>query len=152
MALLSPRTYICTFMKFIAQLERETAISRRVLVHVPEGQTDWKPHEKSMLLGYLATLVATMPGWIAMTVLQDSLDPNPAGGATYRPPQWRTTADLTQNLEQAAARAREALAATTDEHLQTTWRLMASGRTLTESGDLFSHAGRVGSRNGQPHG
>ncbi len=151
LALLSPRTYISTIMKltelFIAQLERETAISRRVLARVPEGQPDWKPHEKSMPLGYLATLVATMPGWIAMTVLQGSLDLNPAGGATYRPPQWKTTADLTQNLEQAAAQAREALAGTTDEHLLTTWRLMEAGRTLDESprhvviSDTFTHIG-----------
>jgi hypothetical protein len=28
---------------------------------VPEGKSDWKVHEKSMPLGYLATIVATIP-------------------------------------------------------------------------------------------
>ena len=65
---------------FLAQLEREAASSRRALERVPEGRGDWKPHEKSMPLGYLATLVATIPSWIVMMVKQDELDMNPPGG------------------------------------------------------------------------
>ncbi len=65
-----------TISEFLAvQLDREVAISRRVLERVPEGRPDWKPHEKSMAFGYLATLVATMPAWVAMIVDQDSLEP-----------------------------------------------------------------------------
>ncbi len=130
---------------FIAQLDRETEISRRVLARVPEGKPDWKPHEKSMALGYLATLVATMPGWMAMAVLQDSLDLNPPGGGGYRAPEWKTAADLVRNLDQSAAQARQALAGTTDAHLQTSWRLMVAGRTVDESprhqvvSDTFTH-------------
>ena len=39
---------------FLTQLETEAALSRRALERVPEGRNDWKPHEKSMQLGYLA--------------------------------------------------------------------------------------------------
>ena len=91
---------------FIAQVERETPISRRVLERVPEGQPNWKPHEKSMNLGYLATLVAFMPSWIAMAIERDELDLRPAGGSTFKPPVWKTTADLTGLLEESAAQAR----------------------------------------------
>ena len=45
---------------FLAELDREAAGTRNALQRVPEGHYDWKPHEKSMPLGYLATLVATM--------------------------------------------------------------------------------------------
>ena len=40
---------------FLEQLEREAASTRLALQRVPEGHNDWKPHEKSMPLGYLAS-------------------------------------------------------------------------------------------------
>jgi uncharacterized damage-inducible protein DinB len=130
---------------FIAQLDRETPISRRVLQRVPEGKPEWKPHEKSAPLWYVAFLVASMPSWIAMAVLQDSLDLNPPGGSSHRPQPWKTVAELLRTLEESSARARESLAGTTEEHLMTSWRLMAAGNTVNESpryvviGDSFSH-------------
>jgi hypothetical protein len=36
-------------------LKREAEGTRRVLACVPEGRYDWKPHPKSMPLGYLTT-------------------------------------------------------------------------------------------------
>jgi hypothetical protein len=38
------------------ELDREAVGIRKTLERVPEGRNDWKPHEKSMLLGYLATM------------------------------------------------------------------------------------------------
>ena len=40
---------------FLAELEREAAVTRRTLEHVPEGRGDWKPHPKSMPLARLAS-------------------------------------------------------------------------------------------------
>jgi uncharacterized damage-inducible protein DinB len=130
---------------FLAQLQRETAISRRALQRVPEGRPDWKPHEKSMQMGYLAALVASMPSWIALAIEQDSLDLSPQGGSGYQRPEWKTTAELMKLLDDADGKARGALAATSDEHLLTTWRLMVAGRVVDESprhvviADTFTH-------------
>ena len=130
---------------FLEQLERESKGCRKALERVPEGRSEWKPHEKSMELGYLATLVATMPSWIAMTVAQDSLDLQPPGGEGYRPPSWITTADLLRNLEDAVAQGRQALQGTTDDHLLTLWQLQVGGRTVMERprhvviADTFTH-------------
>ena len=49
---------------FLEELKREAVGTRKALERVPEGHNDWKPHPKSMPLGYLASLVATMPGWM----------------------------------------------------------------------------------------
>lgn len=59
---------------FLQQLDRETTPTRRLLEQVPEGKNDWKPHPKSMPLGYLSLLVATMPEWIASIIDRDFLD------------------------------------------------------------------------------
>ena len=130
---------------FSAQLEREAELSRRTLERVPEGRPDWKPHEKSMPLGYLSTLVATMPSWMVMAITQDALDLNPPGGSTYKPPTWSATRELLQALEESAAKARAALGSTTDDHLMTPWQLLVAGQVVMENprhvvlGDTFTH-------------
>lgn len=130
---------------FAAQLDREAAICRRILARVPEGRPDWKPHEKSMPLGYLASLVATMPSWIAMAVEMDELDLQPPGGGRERPPQPRNAAELLGALERDVASGQRALAATSDAHLMTPWKLLVSGRVVMEAPrhevieDTFTH-------------
>jgi uncharacterized damage-inducible protein DinB len=117
---------------FAGQLEREAAISRRVLERVPEGHADWKPHEKSMALGYLSHLVASMPSWIEMAIRQDELDLNP-GGSGYKAPGAMTGSELRETHEAGIAKGLAALRETNDEHLMTPWRLLVAGRVVDES-------------------
>jgi uncharacterized damage-inducible protein DinB len=130
---------------FSAQLEREAPLSRRALERVPEGRPDWKPHDKSMPLGSLSTLVATMPGWIAMVITQNELDLNPPGGSTYRAPQWTKTRELLQTLDESTAKGLDALRNTTDAFLLTPWKLLVAGKVVMESprsvviADTFTH-------------
>jgi uncharacterized damage-inducible protein DinB len=114
----------------LAELEREAVGTRRALERVPEGKNDWKPHEKSMPLGYLAALVATMPGWIAAMLEQDELDVTAAGEHQTR--SVATNRELLERFDEALAKGRRALAATTDEHLMTTWRMLAGGHVVSE--------------------
>ena len=131
---------------FAAQLDREAAITRRVLERVPEGRPDWKPHEKSMPFGYLASLVATMPGWIALTILQDELDLKPEHGGGFPQPDTSTNRALLKAFDDSVAQAREALRKETDDHLLTTrWRLLVTGKVVSENprhevlADTFTH-------------
>jgi uncharacterized damage-inducible protein DinB len=130
---------------FSAQLEREAKVSRRVLERVPDGRRDFKPHEKSMPFGYLSTLVASMPSWIALAITQDELDINPPGGSKHKPREVSTNRELVQMGDEAVEKARTALKGTTDEHLLTRWKLLAAGRVVAEDprhvviADTFTH-------------
>ena len=117
---------------FLSELDREVARSRRALEQVPEGKHDWKPHEKSMIFGYLTELVATMPTWITMMVKQDELDIAPKGGSQQPRTRRNTSGEYLQALDKAAADARAALAGTSEEHLKTPWRLLAGGQVVLE--------------------
>lgn len=65
----------------LEQLDREAELTHRALERVPKGKNDRKPHPKSMPLGQLAHMVATMPSWISMIVKQDEVDIKPKEGA-----------------------------------------------------------------------
>jgi uncharacterized damage-inducible protein DinB len=115
----------------IADLDRETPITKRALEAVPDGRDDWKPHPKSMPLGRLAGLVAMMPSWLTMMIGQDEFDVAPPPGT---PSQFSMPAhkDLAATAEKSFAGARQALAGTTDDHLLKPWRLKARGNVVAE--------------------
>jgi uncharacterized damage-inducible protein DinB len=117
---------------FLSELQREAAGTRRTLERVPEGRNDWKPHEKSMPLGYLTALVARMPAWIAMMIQQDELDMSSNGGSQFKPQSLDTNRELVQSFDASVIEAREALENTTDEHLMTPWRFLISGHVVSE--------------------
>src|SRR5689334_2953896 len=94
---------------FREELDREVERSRKALEQVPDGQYQWKPHERSMIFGYLADMVATMPTWVAMEIDRDELDVAPAAGQGTKKPPKETSADLVKALDEAATEARSAL-------------------------------------------
>jgi uncharacterized damage-inducible protein DinB len=130
----------------LAQLENEAAITRKAVARVPEGHNDFRPHPKSMPLGYLAALCASMLGWITLMVERDELnldDPNSAG---FRPTVAEKNEELVVMLDSAEATARRSLQSTTDQHLHTRWAFKMGGRSVSEderykmiANGVFSH-------------
>lgn len=120
---------------FLGELEREAPITRRALERVPEGRDDWKPHDKSMPLGRLASLVAMMPAWLAMMIDKDEFDLNPPGGGSSSSfaRQYKTNKELVQAVDESFAGARAAFQRTNDDHLMKPWRLLVGGKVVQEA-------------------
>src|SRR5215475_9855484 len=102
---------------FLGELEREGKATRKVLERVPEGKNAWKPHERSMNLGYLAALVAQMPAWIEMIINTEEFDLGAPEEGKFRPAEQSSTKDLLAMLDASVAKASKALSGTTEEHL-----------------------------------
>lgn len=130
----------------LAQLESEAALTRKAIERVPEGHNDFKPHEKSMPLGYLAALVAGALGWIALIIERDELDLDDPANQGFRPKVAATNAQLIAGFEEALASARRSLESTDSEHLLTLWAFKMGGQAVSQdprylmiANSVFSH-------------
>jgi len=115
--------------QFLEELAREAPRTRSALQNVPRGRDEWKPHDKSMALGRLAGLVASMPSWISLIIDQEELNLTPPPGqGQYQQPAMD---QLVEVHDKHVAKARESLQKTSDEFLLTTnWRLIAGGHVV----------------------
>ena len=130
----------------LAQLAHEAALTRKAVERVPEGHNDFKPHPKSMPLGYLASLVAGMLGWITLMIERDELNLDDQASQGFRPKVAEKNEELITTLDEALASARRSLQSTTDDHLLTKWAFKMGGRTVSEepryimiANSVFSH-------------
>jgi uncharacterized damage-inducible protein DinB len=131
---------------YLAQLNREAEATRKTIERVPEGRNDWKPHERSMPLGYLAALVAAMPGWVTFMIEKDELNLDDPANEEFRTKPVATKVELLKLLDDGVIKSRKALEQTTEEHLMKPWRFIAGGKVwsneprhqmLTDS--VFAH-------------
>src|SRR5690242_5917530 len=58
----------------IAELKFEGASTKKMLERVPMDQKDWKPNEKSMSVGRLATHIAQTINWASEIANRDEFD------------------------------------------------------------------------------
>lgn len=105
---------------FIAELEHEAKVAREVLSRVPADKFDWKPHEKSMTFGRLASHIAEMFGWTPSTLTQPELD---FSKFDYKPFEPASTDELVEFLDKNVAEAIEALRNTSDEQFMESWTM-----------------------------
>ena len=68
----------------IAEMEQEAKTTRACLERVPADKFDWKPHEKSMAMGGLASHLANLASWTMNAIDMDSLDIAPPDGPPMR--------------------------------------------------------------------
>lgn len=65
---------MATSTDLIAELAHESTLTRKMLESVPMEQREWKPHEKSMTIGRLATHIADTFRWVSRIATKDDFD------------------------------------------------------------------------------
>ncbi|HYW70489.1 MAG TPA: DinB family protein [Pyrinomonadaceae bacterium] len=114
----------------LPEFDLEMANTRKTLERVPDDKFEWKPHDKSMTLGGLATHLSNIPSWTKNTFEADELDIAPEGQEAPHVEQANSTADLLQAFDQNVAAARAALESASDESFFGKWSLLAGGKTI----------------------
>ena len=123
-----PRTACRSRSIGFRELNLEYKATRACLEKVPESLFGYKPHPKSMTMGYLALLVAEIPLWIKYMVTDGEID-----FVTFQHFQPKTNQELVDHFEDNMAAAREALESATYELLEAMFSLKASGQLLYTS-------------------
>jgi uncharacterized damage-inducible protein DinB len=114
----------------LPEFDQEMANTRKALERVPDDKLGWKPHEKSMSMGGLATHLANLPIWTVLTINQDSLDLEPPGGGSLRVEEKRSRREILEDFDKNVTAARDAVAGASDEELLKPWSLLKGGVTL----------------------
>jgi len=112
----------------IQELDVEAAVTRRLLERVPDDKLSWKPHDKSMPMGRLATHIAELPSWGKVTIEQDVLD---IGGFT--PTSLDSTQEIVDAFDKNVADFEAILARTSDDEFGKTWRMTYKGQEVFSS-------------------
>ena len=114
----------------LPEFDHEMANTRKALARVPEDKFGWKPHEKSMTMGRLATHLAELLGLVPTVLETESFDFAPPGAPPFQPKTAASRAELLEMFDKNVATARAAIGAASDAQLMVNWSLLLGGRTL----------------------
>jgi uncharacterized damage-inducible protein DinB len=112
------------------EFDLEMKYTRDHLERVPIDRFDFKPSERSMTLGWLATFTAVLPSWGAITLRQDSFDVAPAGGPPIQQKVAGSIDELLEMFDRNVREARNALVQTDDDAMRAPWSLLAAGHVV----------------------
>jgi uncharacterized damage-inducible protein DinB len=114
--------------EFSREIESEVRATRRCLEAIPDKLYKYKPHEKSMDLGYLALLVADMPRWIIDMIEKSEIDL-----AAYKRFELSTTAALLKYFDDNITGAKRTLEKTVNREVDGIFELKVAGKVVMSS-------------------
>ncbi|HVH72087.1 MAG TPA: DinB family protein [Candidatus Dormibacteraeota bacterium] len=114
----------------LSEFDQEMQNTRKVLDRCSDEKWNWKPHEKSGTLGWLAGHIATMVEWLPVTINTEELDYLPVGGPSWQPPKIDDRKKLLAVFDKNVAAARVALETVSDAEMLKNWKLLAGGREI----------------------
>ena len=114
--------------QFISEFNTEVPATRKCLERIPEGLSDWKPHEKSMTLGYLSLLVAEIPMWITEMIKTREIN-----FQTFKHFQPKNTIEMVNHFDENVKAVQDAFAQLSEEDLDKPFVLKNGEQVLISS-------------------
>ena len=110
----------------LAEYDHEMGTTRKLLERVPDAQLAWKPHEKSMTLGGLATHLGNIPHWGGTILNEPSFD---LGGAPPNLEARASRAEILQHFDEACKQTRLWMDKSDAEYMAR-WALKRGGQEM----------------------
>src|SRR5688572_17672134 len=110
----------------LAEYDHEMGTTRKLLERIPDDKLTWKPHERSMALGELATHLGNIPTW-GVAILNDSVFD--LASAPSNMTAKTTRADILAFFDDSSKRTR-ALMDKTDPEYMVPWTLRRGGQVM----------------------
>lgn len=111
----------------LPEFDAETKATRTTLQRVPFDKPDFAPHAKSMPMKKLAPHVAQLAGFGVIILTTPELD---FSKGTITPVPFESSEQLVKAFDEGSAKARAALAATTDDAWKQNWKLSFQGKSI----------------------
>ena len=114
--------------EYLKELEAEATASRKCLERMKDELYEYKPHEKSMQMGYLALLLADIPKWITVSIEKGEVD-----FVTWDRFKGTTTAEFLEYFDKNIIDAKRALSNVSDKELEDMFYLKRGEEELMKS-------------------
>jgi uncharacterized damage-inducible protein DinB len=115
--------------RLFPDLDGELATTRRVLERVPDDRLDWRPHEKSMTLGRLASHLAELPRLASIVVTTPELVFDPA---SFKQTEFTSSAEMVAAFDELAGAMRAALHQLTWEQMDARWVMRIGSHVILD--------------------
>ena len=113
---------------FSTEFKAEIPSTKKCIERIPEKLFDWKPHEKSMTMGYLTLLVAEIPKWITAMIKTREID-----FQTFGHVQPKTTIEMVNHFDENVKGTEQAFKELTMEDLAKPFVLKNGDQILISS-------------------
>jgi uncharacterized damage-inducible protein DinB len=114
----------------LQDFDNEMKGTRTTLERIPEGNPDFKCHDKSMPMGRLAVHVSTLPRFGTTVLTTDVLD---LAASKFPALVFESREKLLADFDALAAEARGHLANASDEYLQKNWKLVWGDKVIADA-------------------
>jgi uncharacterized damage-inducible protein DinB len=116
-----------TAKAMLEEIQRETAITKRILERVPEDKLSWKPHPKSLSLGQLANHIAMIPGSMSGLARVEVFD---VANAQFDQATPASLQEILATFDAGVKIAEERVGGFSDSALDVRWRMTAGGKEI----------------------